>query len=226
MVLSPWFGVSSAFTRQYATQVGQRLQLSLPDASVVDTNTATQLSVRLFDNRRVVELKAGEVSFAVAPDARWPFYVETGDATIRVTGTRFNVRRDADAVRVAVDSGTVEVKFGHWWNRSQVLLRADQGTHTLAQGGLSPSADVDVSDLLAWHVGRVVFRDQPLADAVAEMNRYGRKNMRVADATAGRIHISGVFSVDNPQAFLELLPMIWPVRVQTAADGVTTIHSR
>lgn len=226
VALPQWFGASPGFAQQYATQVGQRQQASLPDASVVDMNTATRLSVRLYADRRVVALEAGEATFSVTPDAQRPFYVEAGGATIRVTGTRFNVRRDADVVRVAVDSGTVDVQAGHWWNRSQVQLTGGQGTHTLADGGLSPSEKVDVPNLLAWQAGRAVFRDQPLADAVSEMNRYGRKDMRVADAKVGRIRISGVFSVDNPQAFLDLLPAIAPVRVQTAADGVVTILGR
>lgn len=226
VALPQWLGASPAFTQQYATQVGQRQQASLPDASVVDLNTATRLSVRLYADRRVVELEAGEATFSVTPDAQRPFYVEAGGATIRVTGTRFNVRRDAGGVRVAVDSGMVDVKAGHWWSRSQVQLAGGQGTHTLADGSLSPSEKVDVPNLLAWQAGRAVFRDQPLADAVAEMNRYGRKNMRVADAKVGRIRISGVFNVDNPQAFLDLLPAIAPVRVQAAADGVVTILGR
>lgn len=226
VALPQWFGASPTFTQQYATQAGQRQQASLPDASVVDMNTASRLSVRLYADRRVVELEAGEATFSVTPDAQRPFYVEAGGATIRVTGTRFNVRRDADAVQVAVDSGKVDVKAGHWWNRSQVQLVGGQGTHTLADGGLSPSAKVDVPNLLAWQAGQAVFRDQPLADAVAEMNRYGRKTMRVADAKVGRIRISGVFNVDNPQAFLDLLPAIAPVRVQTASDGAVTILGR
>ncbi|MRU32331.1 FecR family protein, partial [Xylella fastidiosa subsp. multiplex] len=41
-----------------------------------------------------------------------------------------------------------------------------------------------------------------------------------------RIRISGVFNVDNPQAFLDLLPAIAPVHVQTAANGVVTILGR
>ena len=56
--------------------------------------------------------------------------------------------------------------------------------------------------------------------------RDSRKTMRVADAKVGRIRISGVFNVDNPQAFLDLLPAIAPVRVQTASDGVVTILGR
>ncbi|QKH36023.1 FecR domain-containing protein [Achromobacter pestifer] len=226
VVLPRWGGDDPGYAAQYATRAGQRQQVSLPDASLVDLNTATQLSVALYADRRVVELKAGEATFSVTPDASRPFYVEAGGATIRVTGTRFNVRRDGDVVRVAVDSGTVAVQAGPWWNRSQVLLAAGQGTRMEQDGRLSPSEKLDVANLLAWQRGRAVFRDVPLSEAVSEMNRYGHAPIRVSGDDVAAMRISGVFSVDNPGAFLDLLPAIAPVRVQSGADGSALIVRR
>lgn len=221
-----WNTGSASFTAEYATRAGQRQQAVLPDASIVDLNTATRLTVHLYDNRRVIALDAGEATFSVKPDPGKPFYVEAGPAVVRVTGTRFNVRRTGDAVEVAVESGSVAVRAGHWWSRKQVLLGGGQGTRALADGDLSAPSSVDVSSLLAWHAGRLVVRNQPLADAVAELNRYGGKAIRIGNADLGRLRISGVFSVDSPQSFLELLPAIAPVRVQRSADGGAVIVGR
>lgn len=226
VVLPRWGADAPGYAAQYGTRAGQRQQVSLPDTSLIDLNTATQLSVALYADRRMVELKAGEATFSVTPDATRPFYVEAGGATIRVTGTRFNVRRDGDVVRVAVDSGTVAVQAGPWWNRSQVLLAAGQGTRTGQDGRLSPSENLDVANLLAWQRGRAVFRDVPLSEAVSEMNRYGHAPIRVSGDDVAAMRISGVFSVDNPGAFLDLLPAIAPVRVQSGADGSALIVRR
>ncbi|CAB3689054.1 FecR family protein [Achromobacter pestifer] len=226
VLLPRWNAGDADYAAQYGTPPGQRQHVSLPDASVVDLNTATQLSAKLYADRRVVTLDAGEATFSVTPDQSRPFYVEAGGTTVRVTGTRFNVRREGDAVRVAVDSGTVAVESGRWWNRSQVLLSAGQGTHTLAEGGLSPVETVDVANLLAWHRGRTVFRDVSLSEAVSEMNRYGHTPIRISGPGVESMRISGVFSVDNPRAFLDLLPAIAPVRVQNGADGSPVIVRR
>lgn len=226
VVLPRWGAGDPSYTAHYQTKPGQRQQVSLPDASVVNLNTATELSVRLYADRRVVELASGEATFSVTPDASQPFYVEAGGTTVRVTGTRFNVLRDGDSVRVDVDSGTVEVKAGHWWDRSRVVLGAGQGTRSLADGGLSSAEKVDVPARLAWHTGRAIYRDLPLSDAVSDLNRYGHAAIRVADPDVAKIRISGVFSVDNPKAFLDLLPAIAPVRVQAGADGGATIMRR
>lgn len=226
VALPRWTAGDPDYAVQYGTPSGQRQHVSLPDASLVDLNTATQLSVKLYADRRVVSLQAGEATFSVTPDPSRPFYVEAGGTTVRVTGTRFNVRRDGDGARVAVESGTVAVQAGGWWNRSRVMLGAGQGTRTLADGGLSPAATVDVANLLAWHRGRAVFRDVPLSEAVAEMNRYGGVPIRVSGSDVATMRISGVFSVDNPRAFLDLLPAIAPVRVQSGADGSAMILRR
>ncbi|KAG0926308.1 hypothetical protein G6F31_018432 [Rhizopus arrhizus] len=44
VVLPPWIAGDPGYSAQYATQPGQRQHVSLPDASVVDLNTATTLS--------------------------------------------------------------------------------------------------------------------------------------------------------------------------------------
>ncbi|XOT97985.1 hypothetical protein ACMTAU_03630, partial [Alcaligenes pakistanensis] len=45
----------------------------------------------------------------------------------RVTGTSFTVRRDAEQVKVLVESGSVEVSSGRWWNRQTRYLAAGSG---------------------------------------------------------------------------------------------------
>jgi hypothetical protein len=63
------------------------------------------------DDRGIdVVLDRGAVTCEVAPrKGRPPFVVDAGDVRVRVVGTRFTVARDALAVSVAVDHGTVEV---------------------------------------------------------------------------------------------------------------------
>ena len=59
----------------------------------------------------------------VSPDASHPFIVDTEIGRVRVTGTRFNVRHDGGQMAVAVESGSVEVIAGPWWNGQRVSCR-------------------------------------------------------------------------------------------------------
>ncbi|WP_454691403.1 FecR family protein [Achromobacter aloeverae] len=214
------------YDRAYGTGHGERRQVALPDDSVMELNTDTALTVRMYDDRRVVELSTGEAAFTVSHNAARPFYVQAGATTVRVTGTRFAVRRDGGAVQVAVESGSVEVANGPWWHRDKAALRGGQSVRSRPEGGLAAVEQPDVASLLAWRQGRVIFRDTRLASAVAEINRYAPAPIQLADASLADIRIAGAFSVDDTEAFLDLLPGIAPVRVRHLDDGRVLIQRR
>lgn len=225
VTLPQWLSPPSD-SQQISTGHGERRQVALPDDSIVDLNTDTALTVRFYAGQRVIELLAGEAAFSVTHDLARPFYVKAGDTTVRVTGTHFDVRRDDNRVRVAVASGSVEVRQGPWWNRAVSQLQTGQTVTTLAQGGLSPIAQMDVDAFMAWRQGRIVFRDTPLSQAIVEVNRYAPRPIQLNDAMLAQVHIAGVFSTDNTQAFLDVLPNIAPVRVLQQPDGTPSIARR
>ena len=57
-----------------------------------------------------VSMPEGEAVFDVAADHSRPFLIAAGDRTVRVVGTRFDVRRRAGQLSVTVDRGVVEVR--------------------------------------------------------------------------------------------------------------------
>lgn len=212
-----------SYSLQVASAVGQYRQVTLPDNSIIELNTGTRLSVNYYPDRREVILQEGEAAFTVSPDAERPFFLEAGDTSVRVTGTRFGVRRQAQAASIAVLSGAVQVRQGPWWSREQADLRAGQ---TLAPGTgnhFTVLSAQDTASVLAWRQGRVVFRDTPLAIAVNEINRYASKPIRLNIANANSIRIAGTYSTRNINGFLELLPDIAPVAVQRLANGSAVI---
>ncbi|HEY0296110.1 MAG TPA: FecR family protein [Bordetella sp.] len=216
---------SPTYSDRFATGHGERRQVALPDDSLIDLNTDTSLAVHFYAGRRVVELAAGEAAFSVARNADRPFSVHAGDTVVRVTGTRFDVRRDGKEVLVAVESGSVEVKRGPWWRRSTAQLGAGQTAQTRTQG-LATTSQADVESLLAWRHGRLVFQDTPLSQAIAEINRYAPHAIQLNDAALARVRIAGVFSTDDTQPFLDLLPTIAPVRVLRLPDGTPVVARR
>ncbi len=96
----------------------------------------------------------------------------------------------------------------------------------LHKAGLAPVARDDVAALTAWRQGRVVFRNTPLVQAIDEINRYAPRSIQLDDGTLAQTRIAGVFSTDNTQAFLDLLPTIAPVLVLQRPDGTPSIVRR
>ncbi|WP_179943993.1 FecR family protein [Pusillimonas noertemannii] len=225
-VASPrWFSASE-FTQRYASRLGERKTIDLPDGSTLALNTATSVVVQLGDSERRVLLEQGEAFFSVAADPSRPFVVDAGLATVKVTGTRFNVRRDTDALAVAVESGSVEVSGGRWWKPDVHRLGPGQGARVAHDAGRVRVASVDVAAASAWRQGKAVFDAAPLEAIVAELNRYRAQPIVLRNASLAQLRIAGVFSVDEPDAFLDVLPTLAPVAVRRSLDGKVEIIPR
>lgn len=224
-VSRPLWVEASVFTQQIATAKGERRQIELPDGSRLDLNTDTELKIAFFETHRKVELLRGEALFDVQPDKSRPFAVEAGEAHVLVTGTQFNVRRDADCVTVAVREGAVQVSSGPWWRREHAMLSAGQIVRASRQS-LEPLPQEKVEAITAWQQGRIVFRDVPLSTVATELSRYLDKPLRVADSQIAKLRISGTLSIEEPSAVLEILPDIAPVLVVRQADGSALLMTR
>ncbi len=208
------------------TRRGERRQSALPDGSLLDMNSETRVVVAYRDDERRVELLAGEALFDVRADASRPFVVDGGLGEVIVTGTRFNVRRDAAALQVSVDSGAVRVRSGPWWRRSERRLAAGQQTLAFADHTLSPARSVDVAQIVAWQRGRVVFDNASLSSVLREMNRYLPQPATLLAPELAEHRVSGVFSVDDPDALIDALPAIAPVAVVRLVDGRVRVTRR
>lgn len=229
VALGVWWSLpveAPSFTATISTERGERRQLTLPDGSVLEINGGTQAQVSLYAARRDVALDSGEINFTVSPDAARPFTVHAGSGVVRVTGTVFDVRRDADQVAVLVASGTVQVSGGHWWNLGHAVLRAGHGIRVPGSGAIGVPAPADVQTATAWRDGRVVFKNAPLTEVVREMNRYLATPLRLADDKAGRLRVSASFTLDRPEALVDALPAVAPVRLTSHPGGPIDIHLR
>ena len=66
----------------------------------------------------------------------------------------------------------------------------------------------------------------PLGEAVAEVNRYGGRQIALADSTLGRLQVSGIFHVGQPEAFVESMAAVLPLRVTRETSGTITLGPR
>jgi transmembrane sensor len=208
------------FARQYAAGRGQRLNVELPDGSTLQLDTATRIEVLLYRHRREVRLLDGQAMFAVRHDAVSPFEVLAGATRITVVGTRFSVRHtqagmEAGKTVVAVESGRVRVAeaLPAGQGRPAVELVAGQGVSADGQGRLGATVALQPEGVGAWRKGRVSFNDTPLADALAEFERYGATGLFVRDPAVGALRLGGSFELHQVGAFAQALPHLLPVRL-------------
>lgn len=213
------------FVKAHSTRRGQLLTVPLPDGSVVQLDTATQLRVAFYRDRREVQLVRGQAVFAVAADAARPFHVDAGATRVSVVGTRFQVRHVDDGVGVEVEYGRVRVRRRAPEADDAVLLTAGQSVQADAAGRLSQVVSVAAATIAPWRSGRLSFDDTPLAAALAEFARYGETHLAVDDPRVAALRVTGSFEIAKLQDFALALPQVLPVRLQPR-DRVTEIVGR
>jgi len=214
------------YNAEFATALGERKHVALPDGSVIDLNSRSRLQVRFEKDRRLIELSEGEAMFSVQHDTARPFVVEAGSGKITVTGTRFDVRRDVTQTRVAVEQGTVKVQGRTAPDDQFINLTAGLGTHVDAEGKVAAAYAVNPAELTAWRGGKLVFNNASLSEVAAEVSRYRDKPLTVSNPAVASLRLTSVFKSDNTDALLKALPNILPVAVRTHANGSQEIISK
>lgn len=220
-----WFSSSPSQEMSLLSAPGEQRQVVLEDGSRIDLNVDTRLQVRLYEDRREVELQAGEAFFAVAPDAARPFDVIAGEGSVRVLGTRFSVRRSSEHLAVAVESGKVAVR-PQAGDERRAMLGAGDGVDFDYRSGTLRTMRLGPEEIASWRRGQLIFRDRPLVQLLDELSRYRKAPVGLADASLAERRVSGSLNIARPDAFLAALPQLLPVRVEHLADGTALVHPR
>jgi transmembrane sensor len=206
----------------YSTAVGGLRTLTLADGSQVTLNTNTSIHVLLRDSERRVELDRGEAFFVVAKDRARPFVVDVAGQSVIAVGTQFSVRRESDDVQVVVTEGKVNLaQAASGGSATPTPLEAGAIAHTLSKKVIVTSHTApEVQELLAWRRGFLSFHDTPLAEAVAEFNRYNARQIVIADTAIAGILVGGNFRPTNADSFLWLLERGFPVQVEWGQERI------
>jgi transmembrane sensor len=208
--------------QQITTGVGGHKVVQLSDGSSIELNTASVVTAAVTDESREVWLEKGEAFFDVRHSEAFPFIVHAGAKTVTVLGTRFSVRRDGERVTVAVLQGKVRVTEAAATDRSSAtVIPAGSMAVTEANATLvTEDAPVAVQAELAWREGQLVFRNDTLAEAAAEFNRYNERKL-VVTGEAANLKIGGSFKSSNVDGFSRLLRDAYGLNVEATANRVT-----
>ena len=224
----------------YTTSVGERRDVTLMDNTVVTLNTGSQLSVEYSPGAREVRLARGEATFQVAPDPARPFIVSAGMRRFQATGTRFNVRViTPQFTELTVTDGQVKVMEAPPRlpetpaQRRATLLYGETTVQAFERAEVEPGfqsvSRIDASEAetrLAWQRGLIIFDDEALPDALAEIDRYTTTKLVLGDDKVRRVRIGGSIRTGDVDGLLALLRDKFRVDSQRQADGRIVLSSR
>lgn len=204
----------------HRTAVGERRQIRLPDGSQLEMGGDTALSLRFDAGLRQVDLHGGEVFFSVLPDAARPFVVQAAAGAIRALGTAFNVKRSQFAATVTVEEHQVAVKLPRG---AEIALRQGQQLRYV-DGVADPVRQVDLAVAQAWRQGRLFFQETPLAEALADLERYRRGSIVIADRDLAALPVTGIFHADKADEALRSIAGILKLRLTSITDRLIIVR--
>ncbi|MBL8299274.1 MAG: FecR domain-containing protein [Rhodanobacteraceae bacterium] len=182
------------------TDIGKPQSQTLADGSVLELDTDSAVRVRLGSNRRDIELLRGRLAIAVAKDSTRPLHVQAGRVDAMAVGTRFVVDHNATGTEVSVHEGIVRVTTG---SAAPVDLTAGQQAF-VSDGELAARVGALVSND-GWTRGVLSVEQMPLAQVLAELDRYLPERIVLTDSARANLPITATLPLDNPAAALHTL---------------------
>lgn len=214
--------------RLIATAAGQRAEVRLSDGTRVELGVASRLRLApdFGGDSRDLYLD-GAAYFDVAHDSTRPFRVHTSTAVTQDVGTRFVVTAypGNQSTQVVVAEGEVMLRSSHDSASPPVSLDAGHLARIAGEGGHVVVRAADPAEYTAWIDGRLVFRDAPLSEVAAELERWYDVDVQIADTALARIPLSASFDVETFNEALNVITTVLPLRAERS-NGVVTLHRR
>jgi transmembrane sensor len=214
---------------EYITAIGEQRTVPLDDGSRIALNSNSKIKIEFTAERRAVRLLRGEAFFEVAHNAVRPFVVIAGDNQVTAVGTAFEVRYEPDHIDVTLVEGKVNVtSTAEPLAVPASVASSKTGVSTLSSSGYAMTAGerltiakgapatIDAPRLdavTAWRRGEVMLDDTPLADAVAEMNRYNKSALVVDESRIATLHISGIYHTGDSEGFAQTVAQLYGLQV-------------
>lgn len=227
-------------TSVFETAVGEQSTIVLEDGSTAVLNTNSLLKVSYTELHRTLILERGEMHVSVAPNPNRPLTVIAADQLVQAVGTAFSVEIHEDRnIEVVVTEGIVRVAAaallgGHSLDSEALVLPAS--SKTLAQGEeahfgsekkleVREVSDEEINVRLAWREGDVIFRGEPLSEAMTEVSRYTNIEFVFLNDQLKQERIIGRFKTGDIDGLLATLSENLSITYQRTSDGRVLLGS-
>ena len=208
-----------------ATLNGDLREVTLPDGSNVTLNAGSKLIYpeRFSDSHRDVTL-IGEAFFEVTSDAERPFIVSTQKLKTKVLGTSFNIKSfEGESQEViSVASGRVLVFSEDRRQENQVVLIPEE--QVVYQQGNLEKRRVNISEVLSWKTGVLLFKQSPLSEAIVMLERKYDVDIEIKNQHLINCTVTGEFkSTTSLEQVLENFRYVLDIQYEYKTAGQIVI---
>jgi transmembrane sensor len=209
MGLGFWALDAFSLNPSYATGIGEQRIVVLADGTRITLNSDTHVSVAYRELERGVRVDRGEAYFEVAKDVARPFLVRAGVHRVEALGTVFIVRHDAARTAVTLVEGKIAVSV-EGDDALEIPASLTPGERLTFVGKSRAKIDEPrIEAITAWRRSEIVLDKTPLADAIAEVNRYDQTMLVIDDPQIACLPVSGVYHTGNSETFAAMIAQLY-----------------
>jgi len=216
--------------REVVTGIGERARIRLGDGSRIVLAARSRIGIPADFGLRSREVEAeGEAYFEVAHDSTLPFIVHARGTRALDLGTAFVVRAypEDPEVRLVVTEGSVafgadsshDPRFAAATLRRGEMGRLAPGMTSPVVGAVNPYRYTD------WIEGRLSFDNAPLPEVIAELGRWHRTQILLADSSLVRETLTATLTADSFDDALQTLTTVLTLRAERNGSSVV-LHRR
>jgi transmembrane sensor len=203
----------SEMNADYRTGVGERRELALAENVSIDMNTRTSIA-----NGAEPELISGEAVISISRKADAPFALRAAGGRIVASDARFNIRSESATVYVTCLQGAVTVE------RLSKTLPLPAGRQVAYSSlGLGSTVKIDTSVVRAWQDGVVIFQSTPIADVIAEVNRYRSGRVILTNRALGQRLFNARLRITNIDRVVGQIVQAFGARATTLPGGIVLL---
>ncbi|MEV9593759.1 FecR domain-containing protein [Aliarcobacter butzleri] len=188
----------------------------MPDNSKITLDAKTNIKVAYSKNKREVFLEKGKALFEVSSNKQKPFFVKSEDIFVKVVGTKFEVNKKQDSVNISVLEGIVDINHN---DLKVTQLKKGDVLEIKNDGKIEKLGKVSVDKMASWQSGNLIFHQTPLFEVINEFSKYSNKNIELKLVKNDKFPITGEFNINEFDKFVNLLPLIYPIKVEQIAEN-------
>jgi len=202
----------------FRTGIGERRQVALADGVALDLNTRTSITVRSRTPEATqIELLSGETVISTGATPA-PLVVIAGTGRIVATEAEFDLRCDGNRVAISCLKGHLTVQR----DGLTTPLSADQQV-SYGLEGIGTVAATNPETVTAWQRGLLIFDALPVAEVVAEVNRYRKGHIVLMNDDIGRRLLNARLRIAEVDKIIVQIVHIFGAKARELPGGIVLL---
>jgi len=199
--------------QELSSPAGLRSQIILPDGTKMWLNAQSKVrySIPFVRTHRTIALE-GEAFLEVIKNSDSPFVVESGNTSVEVLGTKFNVKAypNENNIEVALKEG--KVRFNVTQENQQKHLELTPGDFMVynRENGQASLKSTNIEKYIAWHNNVLILDETPMEEVAVLLQRWYGVMVIIGNEELKKYKFTTTFENESLFRVLELLQLSSP----------------